>query len=66
MTITNNMSRLIEQPSMYLRRSIKSIDLFFNSNQKRKETRKLWEVLAKFVTLIVVIVSQMFAYVQTH
>ena len=32
---------------------------------KQKDTRKLWEVLDMCITLTVVMVSQVFAYVQT-
>ena len=33
---------------------------------KQKGTKKLLEVMDKFIALIVVMVSQLYAYVQTH
>ena len=46
---------------------VKRVDLTTKMRSKNKEdTRELWEVLDLSVTLVVVMVSWVLAYVQTH
>lgn len=58
---------------LYTSKSVKRVDLIFlpennKAKQKRKQrdTRKLWEIWDISITLVVMMISQVFAYVQTH
>lgn len=57
---------------LYTCKSVKRVDLIVlpennkaKQKQKQRDTRKLWEIWDICITLVVMI-SQVFAYVQTH
>ena len=69
---TYNTVSLVNSTGLYTLKFVKRVDPVLSvlttkeRNKTQKDTRKLWEVLNMSITLILVVVSWMFAYVQTQ